>query len=238
MSKFLVKFATRGRPRLFMKAIHNIKNTINTKDYQVLISADEDDKTMNNRQIQKYVNQTKHLKIVYGVSTSKVYAINRDMNHAEPWDILVNMSDDMVFKQRGWDQKIINSSRAIWGDSLDWYGHWNDSYVGPALATMSIMGRTYYERDQYIYHPSYKSFSCDAESYYVAVARGRHHYFPEILFKHELHPTYSRRHGNDSTYKKNSHFTEHDTKNYFERLNKNFDLNLPGPFPWDQYKTV
>jgi hypothetical protein len=238
MSKFLIKYATRGRPRLFMKAIHNIKNTIQTKDYQVLISADVDDKTMNNKQVQKYVNQTKNLKIVYGHSTSKIHAINRDMQNVEPWGILVNMSDDMVFKIRGWDQKIINHSRAVWGDSLDWFGHWSDGYVGAALSTMSIMGRTYYERDNYIYHPSYKSFSSDAEAYYVAVARGCHHYFPEVLFKHELHPAYSKKNKNDAVYKKNSHFTEHDTKNYFERLNNDFYLNLPGPFPWDQYKTV
>lgn len=234
--RFCIKYATRGRPSMFAKAIQNIRNTISTKDYEVLISADEDDRTMNNPQVRKYISQTRNLKIVYGLSTSKVCAINRDMEHAAPWDILVNMSDDMQFKQRGWDKKIIQQSQSVWGESLDWFGNWNDGYVGPALATMSIMGRTYFGRDNYIYHPSYKSFSCDAEAYFVALARGRYHYFPEILFKHE-HPGNNRRLKKDHVYKMNALHSDGDIKNYFSRLNNDFECGIPGPHPWDQYKT-
>lgn len=234
--KFLIKYASRGRPNLFARAIHNIRNTIATKDYEVLISADENDKTMNNPQVRKFCAQTKNLKIVYGESTSKVCAINRDMDQALPWDILINMSDDMQWRVRGWDRKIIQQTQSVWGDSLDWFANFNDGYVGPALATMSIMGREYYERDNYIYHPSYKSFSCDAEQMYVAVSRGRYRYFPECLFKHE-HPGNNRRIKKDFLYKINSLHSAHDVKNYFERLNNDFYLDIPGPHVWDQYKT-
>ena len=129
MSRILIKYATRGRANMFAKAIQNIRNTMLTKDYEVLITADEDDRTMNNPQVRTYVQRTPRLKIVYGRSESKVHAINRDMEHASPWDILVNMSDDMVFKVRGWDRKVIANSKDIWGDSLDWFGHWSDGYT-------------------------------------------------------------------------------------------------------------
>lgn len=234
--RFLVKYATRGRPTLFARAIHNIKNTIQTKEYEVLISADEDDRTMNNPQVRKFIAQTPHLKIVYGHSTSKVCAINRDMDQASPWDILVNFSDDMVLRVRGWDQKIIQQTQSVWGDSLDWFAHFSDGYVFDALPTMSIMGRTYYDRDNYIYHPSYKSFSCDAEAMYVAMKRGLYHYFPEVLFKHE-HPAHCKRVKKDFLYKANSLHSAHDIKNYFERLNNDFYLDIPGPHVWDEFKT-
>lgn len=234
--RILIKYATRGRPNMFVKAISNIRNTIFTKDYEVLISADDDDRTMNNPQMRKYCNQTPRLKIVYGLSNSKVCAINRDMEQASSWDILVNMSDDMVFKVRGWDKKIILNAQHVWPNTLDWYAHWSDGYVHAALPTMSIMGIDYFKRDNYIYHPSYKSFSCDAEQMYVAMARGRYHYFPEVLFHHQ-HPGNSKRFKVDGLYRQNARLSEHDIKNYFERLNNDFELNLPGPFPWDQYKT-
>lgn len=234
--KILVKYATRGRASMFAKAIQSLRNTMLTKDYQILISADEDDKTMNNPQVRKYCNQTPRVKIVYGRSESKVHAINRDLDQASPWEILVNMSDDMKFVVRGWDKKIITNAKAVWGDSLDWFAHWSDGYTHAALPTMSIMGWTYFERDNYIYHPSYKSFSCDAEAMYVAMARGCYKYFPEVLFHHQ-HPGNSKRFRVDHLYRSNSRHSQHDIKTYFERLNNDFHLNIPGPHPWDQYKT-
>lgn len=234
--RFLIKYATRQRPNMFVKAIHNIKNSIITKDYEILITADEDDRSMNNPQVRKYCWQTKNLRIVYGKSDSKVCAINRDMEQALPWDILVNMSDDMMFRTRGWDRKIEINSRVIWGDSLDWFGHWSDGYVHAALPTMAIMGREYYERDNYIYHPSYKSFSCDAEQMYVAMARKRYHYFPDVLFHHQ-HPGNSKKFRVDGLYRANSRHSEHDIENYFRRLNNDFECGIPGPHPWDKFKT-
>jgi len=220
---------------MFVKAIHNIKNSISTKDYEILITADEDDRSMNNPQVRKYISQLKNARVVYGKSDSKVHAINRDMEGLSNWDILVNHSDDMVFKIRGWDKKIVANSQAIWGSSLDWFGHWSDGYVHAALPTLAIMGREYYERDKYIYHPSYKSFSCDAEQMYVAMARKKYHYFPDVLFHHQ-HPGNSKRFRVDGLYRSNSRFSEHDIKNYFERLNNDFECGIPGPHVWDEFK--
>lgn len=212
----LIKYATRGRPVWFKKAILNILSTIVTQEYKILVSADLDDTTMNSADIIAFTAQYPKITLIHGNSKSKVEAINADMEFSENWDILVNMSDDMFFTVKGWDDIISKRTEEVWGDSLNWFAHFNDGYTKDLLPTMSIMGREYYEREGYIYHPSYRSFSCDAEAMYVAIMRGRYHYFPEVLFLHQ-HPANMPKHG-DNTYHINSLHTPHDTANYFERL--------------------
>jgi len=233
--RFLIKFASRGRPLWFKKAVENILVTIKTQNFEILVTADLDDHSMNNPEIKAFVDCSRNTFIVYGHSESKIDAINRDMDQAGEWDILVNMSDDMLFVLEGWDRMMERRIRDIWGYSFDFFAHFNDGYAKDALATMSIMGRDYYKRDGYIYHPSYKSFSCDAEAYYVAIMRGRHHYFDDELFVHQ-HPA-NRPVPNDDTYRRNALATEADTKNYWERLNRYFDESHgpDTPIPFAQH---
>jgi hypothetical protein len=207
-----------------------------TTEYKVIVTADLDDKSMNNPQIQRFIQQYPRVKIYFGPHHSKIEAINRDMDKAGDWDILVNMSDDFQIVTRSWDRMLREMTAEKWPGSTDWFAHISDGYVHEALPTISIMGREYYNRDGYIYHPSYKSFSCDSEAFYVALARGCHHYFPHRMFKHE-HPANNRKLKNDSLYRVNSIHSHDDIRNYFERLNNNFYLDMEGPFPWDQYKT-
>lgn len=236
MSKLIIKYASRSRPNLFVKALANIKK-MTAGDYRVIVSADLDDRTMNNEQIRRFIRQYPRVSLHYGPHETKVAAINRDVP-AEGWDWLVNFSDDFSFKVRGWDEIIKQQTKQRWGESFDWFAHYPDGFANEALPTMSIMGYDYYKRDGYIYHPCYKSFSCDAEAYYVAISRGCYHYFPEMLFKHDGHPANNRRLRPDALYLQNSFHTEHDTKTYFERLNNDFDLVTTGPNVWDEHKRL
>lgn len=237
----LIKYATRGRPEWFKKTMRNILSTA-TGEFRILISADEDDVRMNDAPMRSFVADCRNTTIVYGSSSSKVAAINRDMDIVNlsaimpglppPWDILVNMSDDMSFTATGWDGHITTRTREVWGSSLDWFAHFNDGFTKDALPTMSIMGRDYYLRDKYIYHPAYKSFSCDAEAMYVAMMRQRYRYFPEVIFNHQ-HPSNMPRRG-DATYARNAMASEYDTLVYWHRL-KNFfeepvEKHTPIPF--------
>lgn len=231
---FLIKYATRGRPDWFKKAIGNIQQTISAgRRYKILVSADSNDASMNTDAMRLWISHFNNIAVCYGESKNKVEAINADMDGAGAWDVLINMSDDMKFMVPDWDRIIERDLKSIWPDG-DAFMHYNDGYAAEALATMTIIDRKYYERDNYIYHPSYRSFSCDAEAYYVAILRGRHHYFPQVLFLHQ-HPT-STPTPNDETYRVNSLHTKHDTDNYFERLNNNFGLQVDGPTPFDKFK--
>lgn len=231
----LIKLASRSRPNKFVRVLQNIKQTTVTP-YQVIVSADADDRTMNCPQMRKFVDSQPKVKMYFGAHCCKIEAINRDIEKADGWDILVNMSDDFQIIARGWDNILRQAVTQRWPGSTDWFAHFSDGYVHDALPTISIMGYDYYQRDKHIYHPSYKSFSSDAEAFFVALARGKHHYFNHRLFKHE-HPANNRRLKNDSLYKINAGYSTDDVRNYFERLNNDFYLDMEGPFPWDQYKT-
>jgi hypothetical protein len=218
---FLIKYATRGRADWFRRAITNITNTSSSLDYRILVSADIDDPQMKNDHIIEFCRAHEKVTLIHGESKSKIDAINRDMEFAGDWDVLVNMSDDMHFILRGWDNVIRQRVSETWGTSTDFFAHFNDGYAKDALPTMSIIGREYYNRDGYIYHPDYRSFSCDAEAMYVAMMRGRHKYFSDSIFLHQ-HPTNTPV-KNDKTYQVNSLHTPHDTAVYFERLKRYFD---------------
>ena len=215
----LIKYATKSRPQWFRKAIANIIATVSDPNYEVLISADHDDITMFNPNMLQFIKAHPQLTLVFGDSKSKIDAINRDMEVAGDWDFVVNTSDDMFFNSFGWDNIIRQRMKDNFPEG-DCFLHFNDGYTGDLLPTMSIMDRKYYNRDGYIYHPSYKSFSCDAEAMYVAMMRGRYKYFDEIIALHQ-HPSNTPQ-TNDSLYQANSLHTSHDVANYFERLKNYF----------------
>jgi|SRR6478609_5141452 len=217
--RILIKYATRHRPQYFVKAISNIMNTIHDDNYIISVSIDDDDFTMHSDKMKEFYRTNPKIDVCSGPHETKVDAINRHM--PENWDILVNMSDDFFFIQPGWDNVIRQLIKDVWNGSLDCYLHFSDGYTHDQLCTMSVIGREYYERDSYIYHPAYKSFSCDAESFYVAMMRGKYHYFDQVLAKHQ-HPANSPA-PNDETYRANSLHTDHDVRVYFERLKRYFD---------------
>lgn len=230
--RLLIKYATRGRPDKFLAAMRNIENTIHTDNYLIVVSFDNDDSAMKN------IFETHEFKNTVAYSaprTTKIGAINRDINHVhEDWDLLINFSDDMRFVVNGWDGIMLQHIRTIWPEGTDFFAHFSDGYVCDKLPTMSIMGREYYERFYYIYPPCYKSVSCDAEAFYVAQLLGRYHYFPEVLFKHE-HPVNTKS-KMDHLYQENNKHEKADTETYFKRLNKNFYVHNCPSTPFDQFK--
>lgn len=225
----LIKYATRGRPELFRKAIQNILDTVSTKDYKIIISADSDDELLNSidNQIEDS-GLSKIIEVNFSNQISKVHAINRDLEGVK-FDWLVNMSDDMHFTVKGWDELMLKQIRKRWKGQTDFFAHFNDGFVGEKLPTMSIMGWDYYQRDGYIYHPSYNSVSCDAEAMFVAMMRGKRHYFPDVYFNH-LHPANIRT-MTDATYQGNHKFDKPDTENYFKRMARGFDVKNPVMIP-------
>lgn len=227
----LVKLASRGRKDWFTKTFHNIYNTVEGEDFKVLITADLDDPEMNNDTVRELVATKENAQIIYGVSKSKIHAINRDMECAGHWDLLVNLSDDMVITKKGWN-KTIEARQKEFFPYGDCFLHFPDGYVNEALPTMSIMDRKYFNRTHSIYHWEYKSFSSDAEAFFVAQMLGRYKYFDDHFFLHQ-HPVNTPA-PHDNTYTVNSRATEHDLCVYWKRLNNYFYVpiteNTPIPF--------
>jgi hypothetical protein len=237
MGRTLIKFATRGRPDKFKQSMHNIETTIGTNDYLIVVSIDDDDQTM--LPLLGVINTWKNCAAYVGKPWGKVAAINRDIRTDIEWDLLINHSDDMRWIVNGWDAIIRKNALRVWRGSTDYFYHGNDGHIFDKLPTMSIMGREYWERFGYIYHPSYKSFSCDAEAMYVAQTLGKWHYFPDQLFEH-MHPVNkgtSGRHSYDATYKANDQYLQSDAEIYFGRMRKDFYIHNPTrPTVFDQHK--
>lgn len=197
--KILFKYTTRSRRSNFLRGIDSIVNNLSNKeDYHVLISVENEfhDESMHPL---PQLNCNHTYCVNKNAPISKVEAINRDVNEFEyDWDILVNMSDDMIFTEKGFDniirdQFIVCEFTDLETDvpNLDQCIHFPDGVTNEKLISMSILGRDYYNMDKYIYHPDYKSLYCDEEVMAVAKMRGCYSYVDKHIFKH-LHPA----HGN------------------------------------------
>lgn len=229
--KLLIKYATRGRPGKFLQAMDNILTTITGDDFRIIVSIDSDDKDMILiANTSKFPNTTFYVNDNYG---GKIGAINANIP-LSGWDWLVNMSDDMVFTVKGWNQIMAEKIRGVWGSSLDFFAHFNDGFQGPKLCTLSVIGFEYYCRTFYIYKPCYRSLSCDAEEFYVAQTLKRYHYFPDMLYQH-AHPA-NMKVASDALYAENEKYAKPDAEVYFKRLNNNFYINNPGQTVFDKYK--
>jgi hypothetical protein len=183
----------------------------------ILLSCDEDDERMKNFSYDYYTDG--RLVIKRGQSKNKIDAINRDINEFDwDWDILVNVSDDMII-EKGFDDVV----REAFENSLDLFLHLPDGFANERLATMSIMGRDYYNRFGYIYHPSYESVYCDDEAMNVAKILNKYLYVDKHVFKH-IHPANVGAHLMDDQYKKTEAADVHarDCTNYQNRKNNNF----------------
>lgn len=179
----LYKLATRSRPERFKETLNSIVNNSSNNNYMVLVSIDDDDESM-----QKVSKEIDHPNVVFisGVSYNKIHAINRDIEKASDyadWKILVNISDDMLITSKDFDNVV----RSAFEESLDIFLHLPDGFTDDKLATMSIMGKAYYERFNFIYHPSYKSVWCDNEAMDVAKKTLCYRYLPQQVFVHN-HP--------------------------------------------------
>lgn len=189
--KILVKFATRSRPRKFINCLENYSHFSEYDNYQIIVSADIDDASMYNKEIIDAVKNFDNVQIIFGVSRNKVDAINRDISIATKFDILINLSDDMLFVKKGFDLMIINDFQVLFPD-YDGVLHYDDgNHYGNKLMTMSIMGNAYYDRFGYIYHPAYESVYCDNEAMEVAKKLGKYVYIPNTIFNHN-HPAWGK----------------------------------------------
>lgn len=182
--KLLIKFPTRSRPQKCLDVLNEyIRNAIGNIHF--LVTLDEDDETVTPSFLEALV-RIPNCTYVIGQSKGKIHACNRDMKFAPAYDILLLASDDMIPIVKGYDRIIREKMTELYPntDGVLWF---NDGYRGNKLNTLCILGRTYYERFGYIYHPDYVSFYSDNEFMEVAASLGKQTYFSDVIIRHE-HP--------------------------------------------------
>lgn len=213
------KLPTRGRPASFKRAVDSLTaNLINDFDYKILVSADEEDEKM-------YCPEMKDVLLSYGQkkvkinmfckeSKGKVDAYNRDLAQLPYWwDIIVCISDQIEFTRWGIDDLIRScfaNKDGFYGDQIVFIG---DDYEKQIFA----MGRDYYRRFKYIYHPEYHdTYYAKRELQSVANILGN-----RVDFNYKLFNKYEE---NDAVNIYSQSFHEYDERIF--KLHKAMNFNL------------
>jgi hypothetical protein len=220
--KLLIKFPTRGRKEIFFDVLDKYYNLLDDIDNTVfVITCDNDDLNMNNDEVINKLSGYKNLFLYFGDAKTKIEAVNLDIDKHNDYDIILLASDDMIPQIKGYDTIIRNHMKQFYPDTdgVLWYfdGYRKD------LNTLTILGKKYYQRFNYIYHPDYVSFYADNEFMIVAKNLNRQMYIDTCIIKH-FHPDITNDVHNeyDDTYKKNN--VSGDEKVFRERLINNFNL--------------
>lgn len=219
--KILVKFPTRSRPQQFLNVLNLLnEKATDRKNIEYLISIDDDDPTMTGNVLTETI-KISNILIGCEISNNKIHACNRDIEKVKKWDIIVLMSDDMIPQLDGWDE-IIRQGMTKYHPDTDGCLWFNDGYQD-RVCTLVIMGRVYYNRFNYLYHPDYNSLFCDNEQTEVAQGLDKMTYFTTVIFKHSHFandPTVKR----DALYKRNEAYFNLDKTIFEKRKSQGFPI--------------
>jgi len=220
--KLLVKFPTRGRYDLFFSTFNKFHDLSTSNSVSYLISIDESDSILCNSNTISKIKYYPNTTVVIGESISKIDAINRDINeYTDNWDIIIIAADDTVPCVLGWDERIIADMKENYPDT-DGVLFYNDGFWGDQLNTQCILGKKYYDRFKYVYHPGYKSQWCDNDFMILANLLGKQKYFSDVIIKHE----HLELNLEDPIYQKN-YIDNNDDNRFFEiRKNRLFDISI------------
>lgn len=232
--KILFKFPIRERREKFFNTLDLYYNLMDNKsDFEFLVTIDEDDPELNNSDvIQKLLFNYPSSSTEVADCHSKIEAVNYGITERD-WDILVVVSDDMIPKVQGFDEIIREKMEQFYPD-LDGCLWFNDGNQEDRLNTLQIMGRKYYDRFGYVYHPSYKSLRCDVEYQIIAKKLNRITYFPEIIIRHE-HADFGIV-PYDKLYRHNNSIGLSDNKVFDDRERLGFPVGIPkiAHFIWSE----
>ncbi len=220
--KILCKFPTRSRPQQLLKVLNLLHEKATDKENVFyLITFDNDDTTMTHQLKCDVLDMTGRQAMIGGTSNNKIHACNRDMPVDDfEWDIVVLMSDDMIPQLDGWDD-IIRSAMTKYYPDTDGCLWFNDGYQ-PRICTLVIMGKVYYDRTGYLYHPDYHSLFADNEQTEVAQGLDKMTYFTTVLFKHEHYANNSMV-TRDKLYDRNEALFNIDKQTYERRKAQGFE---------------
>lgn len=220
-----MKVTSRERPEILLETVKQyIEKASDVKNMVWLFSFDEDDKTLTpdfHNKLTDLIQGEKSLGVTVK-SESKIHAINRDINNQffkSDWDILLNISDDQRPIVQGYDDIIRKAMREDLDASL-WF-----SDGQPRVNTQEIIGRVYYQRFGYIYHPDYKSLFADNEATEAAKILGKQIRSGQQIVRH-LHHAWNQPGclPNDALYERNQKFWDEDQATFNRRRWINFGL--------------
>lgn len=222
--RILIKIPTRERPQKFLKVLETYQSYLSgNHTVFFVVSCDYDDLSMNNPQMIQTISCYSNVFLYFNDRSNKIEAINRDIDKHLDFDILIAGSDDMVPKKLGYDEIIVRDMKLSFPE-LDGVLNYHDGFLGHQLNTIPVLGKNYYTRFNYIYHPSYLSVCCDVELTMVSRLIGKEVCSNTVLFEHQ-HPVYGFQCDNLYVHNESSKFHQHDKTLLQNRMSHNFDLH-------------
>jgi hypothetical protein len=227
--KILLKCPSRSRPNQLLETLRQyVLMAAHPELMGIAVSCDVDDATMTGSEIQQQLFQVidrfAWKSMYYSANSSKIEACNADIEKVDyPWDIIVLVSDDMIPEVYGYDNYIRQAATPDL-DCILWF---NDGFQGYKLNTLTMFGRTMYERFGYLYHPDYKSLFCDTELTDLCKGslKDKTVYKPPCIIRHR-HPMLGHAVAFDALYARNQRFYEEDLRTYIARKQYDYDLSV------------
>lgn len=232
----LIILPSRNRREKCFSILKEYQDLSTHNSVRFILSCDEDDASMNNDEVKSRVDKIKNTDIVFNENkinivnqlgqvqksdfTTKIQAINSGAINQD-FDICLLASDDMHPEIKGYDSIIDNDMRKYYPDTdgVLWY---NDGCQFDKLNTLCILGKKYYDRFGYIYHPSYITLYCDDEFTRVSKNLGKCKYFDRTIIRHKHWCLTDNDNERDALDKKNDVFAGHDQQNFERRKAQGF----------------
>ena len=232
----LVNLPTRARPHKALDILKEYTSRAVLPSTKFIISCDEDDSTMNNPTVKEQLLDFKNTEIIFNENkitvldsdgnkqksdfTTKIEAINSGARGVD-FDICLLASDDMHPEVDGYDAIIANDMKKYFPDTdgVLWY---NDGYQADKLNTLCILGRKYYNRFNYIYHPSYITLYCDDEFTRVSKSLEKCQYIDKTIIRHKHWSHGDNDCNRDVLDQKNDMFAVYDQQNFERRKASGF----------------
>jgi len=220
--KIVIKIPTKNRVNLFFPLLDSYYALLSNKhDVQFIINCDQNDFSMRSMLTVERLKTYKNLTYCFAPNKTKIEAINANLDKLpEDFDVLVLSSDDMTPIKQGYDDVIAQTMLENFPDT-DGALWFNDGTQSNGLNTLPIMGKKYFQRFGYIYHPSYKSFYADNEYTQVGKSLGKLHYVDSVIIRHD-HCTTTKARLRDELYWENEKYWYQDADTFREREAKNF----------------
>jgi hypothetical protein len=182
---------------------------------------------MNNPEVIAKLQNYPHLSFSFCRNKSKVAAYNRDLNRDLAFDILLVSSDDMIPCCYGFDKIIVDTMLESFPD-FDGVLNFHDGVVGSAVNTVPVLGKKFFDRFGYVYHPDYTSLYCDEELTLVSRMLNKERVCDQVIIQHR-HPVHSLSNWDD-LYRHNESFSSKDNAVFQQHKAQLFDLDPSASF--------
>jgi hypothetical protein len=189
MGRLLIKFPTRSRPEKFKARFDSYLSFLSGRhQVRFVISMDEDDASMNNAAIRDWLDERGRradVKYRYGHSSTKIEAVNADMD-GEDGDVLLVGSDDMIPVRKRYDDVVFRAFEQVFPDFDGAIKFWdgNRRPMDP-LMTLAVIGFPLYRRFGYIYRSDYTSLYADNEQSQVCARLGKFAISRTCIIRHD-----------------------------------------------------